>query len=393
MQELVSASNIDRMYVKRLRRGAATAALLAACALPIASANAGGTIAFGDGESVSMGLGLRSSFTSTEHGAPDGSRSSDFSLDSVRLYIGASLNDHIKATFNTERDGNGDVEVLDGYAQFEFANEFNIWVGRMLPPSDRANLDGPYYLNTWLYPGVVSQYPSKFAGRDDGATIWGKVFDKKLVYSAGAYEGHNRFTGASNTGDNLLYAGRIAYNFLDAEPDPAYYTSSTYYGTVDVLTLGFAAQYEADGVGTALNRGDYTAWNMDLLFEKKLSFGVVTFEAAYYDYDTEGKFDVAPSFGGAGATANVGGISQGTGYLLGADYLYPEKIGWGQFQPFFRYQNFDNDLTHLSSSEYDLGVNYVIDAHNARISLDYSKNDGGGVQGFDRFIAGIQLQF
>ncbi len=393
MRNLVRVSNTDRISSAIFTGGFTAALLLAACTLPVASANAGGTIAFGDGESVTLGLGLRSSFTSQSNGAPDGSRSADFSLDSVRLYIGASLNDHIKATFNTERDGNGDVEVLDGYAQFEFLNEFNVWVGRMLPPSDRANLDGPYYLNTWLYPGVVSQYPAKFAGRDDGATVWGKVFDKKLVYAVGAYEGHNRYAGASNTGDDLLYAGRVAYNFLDAEPNPAYYESSTYYGSVDVLTLAFAAQYEANGVGTALRRGDYTGWNMDLLFEKKLPFGVVTLEGAYYNYNTDGVKDVAPNFNGAGATANVGGITQGDGYLIGAAYLFPQKIGWGQFQPFFRYQSFDADLSHTNSKEYDLGVNYVIDAHNARISLDYSKNDGGGVQSYDRFIAGIQLQF
>jgi hypothetical protein len=369
--------------------GVATAALLMAST----SAHAGATIGFGDGESVSVGLGMRTSFTSQSNGAPNGSRSADFSLDDVRLYVGASLNDYIKATFNTERDGDGHVDVLDGYAQFEFMPEFNVWVGRMLPPSDRANLDGPFYLNSWLYPGVVSQYPAKFAGRDDGATIWGKVFDKKLVYSAGVFEGHNRFAGASNQGDDPLIAGRVAYNFLDAEPDPAYYTSSTYYGSVDVLTLAFALQYEENGVGTALHRGDYTGWNMDLLFEKKLSFGVITLEGAYYNYDTGGVKDVAPGFNGAGGTANVGGINQGDGYLIGADYLIPGKVGWGQFQPFFRYQNFDNDLTHIGADQYDLGVNYVISGHNARVSIDYSKNEGGGVADFDRIIAGIQLQF
>jgi len=336
---------------------------------------------------------LRTDFTSQSNGAPNGSRSADFTLDSVRLYVNGSLTDNIKATFNTERDANGDVNVLDGYVQFEFVDEFNIWVGRMLPPSDRANLDGPYFLNTWLYPGVVSQYPSKFDGRDDGATVWGKLFAKKLVYSAGVFEGHNRYPGASNQGDDPLIAGRIAYNFLDPEPNPGYYESSTYYGSVDVLTLAFAGQYEANGVGTAANRGDYTGWNMDLLFEKKLPFGVVTLEGAYYNYNTQGVKDVSPVFGGASATANVGGITQGDGYLIGAAYLIPGKVGWGQFQPFFRYQNFDNSITHISADEYDLGVNYVIKGHNARISLDYSKNEGGGVADYDRIIAGIQLQF
>jgi hypothetical protein len=385
----------DVKYSERQNRTLAVtaAAFIAASMLPVSSANASGTIEFGDGESVSVGLGLRSSFTSQSNGAPNGDRSADFSLDSVRLYINASLNDYIKATFNTERNGNGDIDVLDGYARFEFMDEFNIWAGRMLPPSDRANLDGPYYLNSYLYPGVVSQYPAKFDGRDDGVTVWGKVFDKKLVYAVGAYEGHNRIDGASNQGDNLLYAGRVTYNFLDPEPNPAYYESSTYYGSVDVLALGFAIQYEKDGVGTAARPGDYTGWNFDLLFEKKLSFGVVTLEGAYYHYNTGGVPDVSSSFAGAGPTANVGGISQGDGYLIGADYLIPGKVGWGQFQPFFRYQDFDNNLTHLSSSEYDFGVNYVIKGHDARITLDYSKNDGGGIPDYDRFIVGLQLQF
>ncbi|MEI9891733.1 MAG: hypothetical protein WDN45_15765 [Caulobacteraceae bacterium] len=81
--------------------------------------------------------------------------------------MNGQLNKTIGATFNTERDGDGNIVVLDGYARFEFKDEFNIWAGRMLPPTDRSNLDGPYYLSSYNYPGVVSQYPAKFAGRDD----------------------------------------------------------------------------------------------------------------------------------------------------------------------------------------------------------------------------------
>ncbi|MQP66441.1 hypothetical protein GE253_13970 [Niveispirillum sp. SYP-B3756] len=106
----------------------------------------------------------------------------------MRVFVSGSLTDTIKATFNTERDSDGNLKLLDGYARFEFSDEFNIWVGRMLPPSDRANLDGPYYINAWSYPGVVSQYPAKFAGRDDGATLWGKVADKRLTYAFGAFK-------------------------------------------------------------------------------------------------------------------------------------------------------------------------------------------------------------
>lgn len=365
------------------------------CALSATAAHAGATISFGEDKSVSVGLGLRTSFTSAEDGSPSGtSRSSDFELDSIRLYVNASLNKYIKGTFNTEKDADDNVKVLDAYAQFEFMDEFNVWAGRMLPPSDRANLDGPYYLNAWAYPGVVSQYPAKFAGRDNGVTVWGKLADKMITYSVGAFEGHNNIAGASSEDDNLLYAGRIQFDFWDKGLDPAYYTSSTYYGSKDVLSVGIAAMYQKDGVGDNVTSGDYAAWNIDALLEKKLSNGgAATLEGAYYDYDTDDTADVAPGFGGAGGTDNVGGLSQGNAYLVGAAYLFPDVVGWGKFQPYLRYQKFDNDLTDVDSKQYDYGVNYIIDGHNARISATYTKNETDGADDLDKFVVGLQLQF
>lgn len=365
------------------------------CALSATAAHAGATISFGEDKSISVGLGLRTSYTSAEDGSPSGtSRSSDFELDSVRLYVNASLNKYIKGTFNTEKNADESIKVLDAYAQFEIMDEFNVWAGRMLPPSDRANLDGPYYLNAWSYPGVVSQYPAKFAGRDNGVTVWGKLADKLVTYSVGAYEGHNNVAGASSEDDNLLYAGRLQFDFWDKGLDPAYYTSSTYYGSKDVLSVAVAAMYQKDGVGTAAVAGDYMAWNIDALLEKKLDGGAaVTLEGAYYDYDTDDTADVAPGFGGADATDNVGGITQGDGYLVGAAYLFPAQVGWGKFQPYLRYQKYDNDLTDVDSKQYDYGVNYVMDGHNARISATYTRNETDGSEDLDKFVVGLQLQF
>lgn len=357
-------------------------------------AEAGATIPFGPDKSISIGLGLRTSLTHTEDGAPSGKDDLDINLDSMRLYLGGSLNKYVKATFNTEKDANDDIKLLDAIARFEFDDRFNVWVGRMLPPSDRANLDGPYYLSAWYYPGVVSQYPAKFAGRDNGLTLWGRLADKKLTYAVGAFRGHNKIAGASNADGNLLYAGRLQYNFFDAEPNPAYYTSSTYYGSARVLALAVAGMYQSDGVGTAANKGDYKAWNLDALFEQKLAGGgVITLEGAYYSYDTDDKTDVATNFGGAGPTDNVGGLTQGDGWLAAVAYLVPTKLGWGRLQPHFRYQTFDADLTNVTTKQYDYGVNYVIDGHNARLSLTYSKSETTGAADTDRIVLGLQLQF
>jgi hypothetical protein len=377
------------------RAGAAIAIMATTAAMSVPTgAHAGATINFGEDQSLSIGAGFRADFTSAERGAPDGtSRSADFSLDDMRLYINGSINKYIKGTFNTERDAHGNVEVLDGIGRFEFAPEFNIWIGRMLPPSDRSNLDGPFYLSSWLYP-FIEQYPAKFAGRDDGATLWGKVFDKHLVYAFGVFNGHNRIAGASNQSDNVLFAGRVAYNFWDVEDDPAYYTSSTYYGSADILTAAFAGMYQKDGVGTAAVKGDYGSWNFDLLLEKKvLDGGAATFEAAYYNYSTGGVADVAPTFAGADSTANVGGLVQGDAFLVSAAFLFPSKVAWGKFQPVVRYEQFNADLTKTTQREYDIGVNYIIDGHNARLSLVYAKDEASGTSGSDKVVLGVQLQY
>ena len=102
-----------------------------------------------------------------------------------------------KATLNTERSADDKVRLLDGIAQFEPMSEFNVWIGRMLPPSDRANLYGPYFAVPWSFPGVVSNYPNIAAGRDNGVTIWGKPLAGKLTYAVGAFDGHNKVAGLS----------------------------------------------------------------------------------------------------------------------------------------------------------------------------------------------------
>lgn len=381
--------------IRSLPRRSIVTAVSAACLLTAMGAEAGGTVSFGEDKSITVGLGLRTSFSSVEDGAPSGtSRSSDFAMDSLRLYVNGSLSKQIKATFNTEKDANDNIKMLDAYAQFEFSDELNIWAGRMLPPSDRSNLDGPYYLSAWAYPGVVSQYPAKFAGRDNGVNVWGKLLDKKLTYAVGAFEGHNNFVGASSQDDNLLYAGRIQYDFWDSSLDPAYYTSSTYYGGKNVLSVGMATMYQKDGVGNAATKGDYQSWNIDALLEKPLSdSGTVTVEAAYYNYDTGDVADVASGFGGAMGTDNVGGLTQGTTYLAGAAYLLPHAIGPGKFQPYLRYQSFDNDLSNITSTQNDYGVNYILNGHSARISATYTKNDTDTTKALDKFVVGLQLQF
>lgn len=380
--------------------------LVALCTLACASGAHAATFELGGDASFSIGAGLRLSYESVEDAAPNGDRSNDFVVNSTRVYMSGRVMKTLGATLNFERDGSGDtpdgLRVMDAYVQYEPMPEFNVWFGRMLPASDRANLDGPFYLNVWDYPGTVSQYPNLAIGRDNGVQVWGKLMDNKLTYVAGAFKGHNNVTGGSNESDSLLYSWRVAYAFWDAEPAPAYYTGSTYYGAADILTLGFAGMYQKDGVGVAANPGDYLGMNLDVLMEKKLAGGgVLTLEGAYYDYDLDGKADCgngepgAPGCPAAGANDNVGGLTEGKGYLATAAYLFPTKLGIGQVQPFVRYQSFDRELSNSTADVLDVGFNYVIKGHNARVSAFWSKSEDDRPTpdtDVDKFVIGVQFQ-
>ena len=369
----------------------ASALLLLCVGLPTL-AIAGAKIKVDDTRWFSIGLGFRSSFAVTEDGAPNGQDSSlGVNFNNMRLYTAAKVHENVTLEFNTElSDGNStaslntdqSIRVLDAVAKFSFKG-FDLWAGRFLPPSDRSNLDGPFYLNNYDFP-IVQAYPAIFAGRDNGVAIMKEYAGGKFKWSYGLFEGRTNTTNGDTNpdqADNLLHAARVTYNFWD--PEPGYYTTSSYYGAKDVLAVAFVYQREADGAGTSTTVGDFTGWNVDVLMEKKLqNGGVVNLEGAYYDYDLDDRVDAD--------------LTQGEGYLLLGSYLIPKQIGWGKVQPYVRYQHFaranlTTDLGNRTRTEG--GVNYIIDGQNAKISVLYfSDRNGSNADPKNTFRIGLQFQ-
>lgn len=364
-------------------------------------AHAAVTVNFGKDQFFTIGVGVKAQYLSKDPAATP-SNSSAASASNLRIYMGAQFHKYVKTTLNLERLRDGNWNVLDGILQIEPWKAFNVWGGRMLTPSDRSNLDGPYFLSTYAFP-IVAQYPGAWSGRDDGLAVWGRLLKDHFRYVAGVYRGHNWQRGASNTGEHPLFAGRLEYNFLDPEPSPAYYTASTYYGKADILAIGLAGQYETDGVGTAQQKGDYKAWNIDGLFEKRIGpgarYGVYTLEGAYYQYYTDGVKDIAAGYHQRSADyGNVGGINNGTAFLASTAYLIPYTLGWGRLQPLVRYQQFryKKDLYgpgHPKTTQFDAGANYVLDGHNLRLTFDYVRYKPTGTKASNAFLLGMQFQY
>ena len=142
--------------------------VIGALLLAMGNAYAGGKISIDETKWISLGAGARTSFTTIEDAAPNGSDwSNDFNLDNARIYLNGQIHEKIKFELNTECVfcGNStlrDYDVLDAIAKFEFSPMLNIWAGRLLVPAERQELNGPYYSTT--YDAFKTPfYPSDFS--------------------------------------------------------------------------------------------------------------------------------------------------------------------------------------------------------------------------------------
>src|SRR5688572_14155698 len=69
--------------------------------------------------SVSVGAGIRTSFTNTSFDDDTTDDISDFELNNARIYISGSVTENIKVMFNTDYLGaDEDLQVMDAAAMF-----------------------------------------------------------------------------------------------------------------------------------------------------------------------------------------------------------------------------------------------------------------------------------
>jgi hypothetical protein len=348
---------------QRCIRAAPRAALAAALSAAVLAARINCAVADISIPPVTVGVGVQTNFYSCNTACvyspgvvePGDSGVSGFAVDSVRLYVNGGITDQIKLTFNTEYTGSGPgenkVEVMDAIGRFEFTDQFNIWAGRFLPPSDRANLYGPYYANDWApyADAVADYYPNVAVGRDNGAAYWGDFGLAKI--QVGAFDGESLGSStAVKDPSKILYAGRVTLDFWDKEK--GYYFNGTYYGEKDILALAVAAQ----------SLDSKTDFDIDGLMEKRLSnLGAVTVEAEYQKDN--------------GLNANSFDNASSNGWYALASYLFPQVIGIGKFQLLGKYSEKTFDATALTASNHlktdEINVNYIIKTFSARVGMYY----------------------
>jgi hypothetical protein len=372
----------------------------------------GCTFQFAPNSWCNVGAGIRTSFSDLSN--PEIKDRNYFAIDEARLFFNGQVTKVIGFELNTDISGAGglgfrdvtnaanleglpaSIHLLDAIVKFDFNDYANFWVGRMLPPSDRANLEGPFFINGWDYP-FVSNYPSIFEGRDDGAVYWGQYGGGKFKWMFGLYNGQGRFSAGNdwpigvtgpNTNGDMEFAMRMQVDLLD--PEPGYYAAGSYYGQKNIASIGFALLDQPDAMTDGVHTGTFLGWNLDFLLENKMTaWGSGTLEAAYYNYDVGG--DVANDVAGKA-------------WFVFAGWLLPQPVGCcnfcGRFRPWVRYQHYSYDDQTVAqdnsapTSEWDVGCDFIVCCANAtRLTAFWGdRRDACGCEE-TIFRTGVQLVF
>jgi hypothetical protein len=283
-----------------------------------------------------------------------------------------------------------EARAMDLVAQLDFMDEFHLWGGRMLTPSDRSNFSGPWFMSPWDYPGLYYVGSSGLAptyvgprgteeiGREVGAVAWGDIGKGKFKYYAGMMDLDD---APKNT---PLYTARVQYAILGAEP--GFYGSSTYYGAQDIVAIGAAAQYQNrfDPLPGSVHADDLTEINFDVLAEFNVgTSGTISAEGAYYHVDS-------------GKSAGV--MPYDDAYFFVLSYLTPE-LGPGKLQPLFRYQGAIDKKTapaeDVTMSMIEGQVAYVMKDYFAKLNIGFQHTNMGKVSPLDgtKNVKGNAIQF
>ncbi len=211
-------------------------------------------------------------------------------------------------------------------------------------------------------------------------------------------------SGFAQVQHHKQYQGFFVYNILDKEPHTTPYMTGTYLGKKRVFNIegGFITQKNAmwskEPAAPDSVFHDMKLWSVALFYDAPLNTEkgtALSAYAGYFDYDFGPKYlryngimnpanGVAAGFpsgsqGNAFPMFGTGGIVYGQ---LG--YLLPDKTlgdGHGKLMPYLSAMSADFDRLDSRMNVWSAGVNWLIDGHSSKLTLDYQNRPVYKVEG------------
>jgi phosphate-selective porin OprO and OprP len=141
---------------------------------------------------------------------------SGFFLPRQRIFFEGNITRTIEYEFAINR-GFGALNVLNAFINFHFDDRFQLRIGRFFTPFD---YDQYAISNYWLTTPERSIYTTNVGlNRQFGMMGWGYLFDKRLDYAAGLFNGsRNSFEALSNSLDFVTYLNTRPFQNTESWP-------------------------------------------------------------------------------------------------------------------------------------------------------------------------------
>lgn len=326
-----------------------------------------------DNSSIKFGMLLQPQYESLGSATKDGNSQNLF-LRRARFLVGGTLGSDFEFFFETDTANLGKTNaagtnatgntssmvVQDAVITWKPYDEFKIDTGLILIPFAHNSNQSAASLLSWDYFSYSFSQNAAFGtnvGRDTGVQFRGLIA-KHFEYRLGVFQGKRAAelsataappNGQVQSRNALRFAGRLQYNFFDAETGMFY--AGSYAGAKKILSIGLGYDKQDNYTGTAY----------DLFFDWPLaSKDVLTFQVNHVAY--EGKLDPAPLI----VLAKQAGTSAEAGYRFSAL----------KFSPILRWEKKTFDVhtaTNLDETRFGGGLAFWFKGNNANLKVFYNQ--------------------
>ncbi|MEL7004389.1 MAG: hypothetical protein AAFN93_16870, partial [Bacteroidota bacterium] len=251
------------------------------------------------------------------------------------------------------------------------------------------------YRQAWAQLGLSDQFARHLG-------IYAKGVLGKFQYSLAVNEPIANALGSGNVGDlaegSISYSGRrilgddaglitqgyFEYQFLDSESKKLPYRVGTYMGKKEVFNVG--AGFFSHGNGTVrIENGapvgeDVFHFAIDAFYDKPVGKGAINAYAAYYNFNYGDNYALGTTYGTGSSVYGQFG------------YLLPKFSEKGRLMPYVAYSTRDFEAFEEAGNGFQLGANWFLNGHNAKITLEYRSTLANHNQNAPDRVNGLVLQ-
>ncbi|MEM9389703.1 MAG: porin [Bacteroidota bacterium] len=170
------------------------------------------------------------------------------------------------------------------------------------------------------------------------------------------YDGRNRNDTDGDPTGNTIVEGYFRYNVFDKESTKLPYQVGTYFGKKKVLGIGTGFFSHANGAFDIATGEHENVFHVagDIFYDAPAPGGGINAYASFISFDY-----------GDNYVSRWAGT--GTNFYAHAGYFLSEL----KIMPYIAYQTGSYDALEDNITSFDIGVNYYVNGHNAKVTLEY----------------------